>query len=214
MGQRSDLDPDYCRHYRELCEKHWWWRVREEILLEELHRLFPDSRSLAILDVGCGDGLFFERLRQFGNVEGIESETALVDPRGLTRNWITVAAFDASFNPEKKYDLILMLDVPKYRTRLTKRSFCLLASSTGMEIIEMRYFFIWLFAAKLAARMAESILPREPRITSPTINGFPYQVSRAEETLTRRLRVPFGCSLLAIGGRASLEKSLNCAVTT
>src|SRR6266699_4774938 len=214
MGQRSDLDPDYCRHYRELCEKHWWWRVREEILLEELHRLFPDSRPLAILDVGCGDGLFFERLRQFGNVEGIESETALVDPRGLTRNWITVAAFDASFNPEKKYDLILMLDVLKYRTRLTKRSFCLLASSTGMEIIEMRYFFIWLFAAKLAARMAESILPREPRIPSPTINGFLYQVSRAEETLTRRLRVPFGCSLLAIGGRASLEKSLNCAVTT
>ncbi len=216
MGQRSDLDPDYCRHYRELCEKHWWWRVREEILLEELHRLFPDSRPLAILDVGCGDGLFFERLRQFGNVEGIESETALVDPRGLTRNWITVAAFDASFNPEKKYDLILMLDVLKYRTRLTKRSFCLLASSTGMEIIEMRYFFIWLFAAKLAARMAESILPREPRIPRiPTsaINGFLYQ-ARAKEILTRRMRVPFGGSLLAVGRRTSEEKSLNCAATT
>lgn len=255
MGQRSDLDPDYCRHYRELCEKHWWWRVREEILLEELHRLFPDSRPLAILDVGCGDGLFFERLRQFGNVEGIESETALVDPRGLTRNWTTVAAFDASFKPGKQYDLILMLDVlehfdspeqalrhavsllgdggkivitvpafrllwtnhdrlNEHRTRFMKSTFCLLAARAGMEIVEMRYFFIWLFAAKLAARMAESILPREPRIPSPTINGFLYQVSRAEETLTRRLRAPFGCSLLAIGGRASLEKSLNCAVTT
>ncbi len=110
-GLRSDLDPDYGRHYRELYEKHWWWRAREVILLEELHRLFPDSRPLSILDVGCGDGLFFEPLRQFGNVEGIESETALVDPRGPNRRRITVAPFDASFKPGKQYDLILMLDV-------------------------------------------------------------------------------------------------------
>jgi 2-polyprenyl-3-methyl-5-hydroxy-6-metoxy-1,4-benzoquinol methylase len=249
------LDPDYGRHYRELYEKHWWWRAREVILLEELHRLFPDSRALSILDVGCGDGLFFEQLRQFGEVEGIESEAALVDPRGPNRSRIAVAPFDGSFNPGKKFDLVLMLDVlehldapeealrhavsllraggmivvtvpafrllwtnhdrlNEHRTRFTKRSFCLVAAAAGMEIMEMRYFFNWLFAAKLAARMAESILPREPRIPripSSAINGFLYQASRAEEILTRRLRVPFGGSLLAIGRRTSEEKSLKCA---
>ena len=249
------MDPDYGRHYRELYEKHWWWRAREVILLEELHRLFPDSRALSILDVGCGDGLFFEKLRQFGEVEGIESEAALVDPRGPNRSRIAVAPFDGSFNPGKKFDLVLMLDVlehldapeealrhavsllraggmivatvpafrllwtnhdrlNEHRTRFTKRSFCLVAAAAGMEIMEMRYFFNWLFAAKLAARMAESILPREPRtprIPSSAINGFLYQASRAEEILTRRLRVPFGGSLLAIGRRTSEEKSLKCA---
>jgi len=249
------LDPDYGRHYRELYEKHWWWRAREGILLEELHRLFPDSRALAILDVGCGDGLFFERLRQFGEVEGFESEAALVDPQSPNRSRITVAPFDASFNPGKQFDLILMLDVlehldapeealrhavsllraggklvvtvpafrllwtnhdrlNEHRTRFTKRSFCLVAASAGMEIMEMRYFFHWLFVAKLAVRMAESILPREPRIPripSSAINRFLYQASRAEEILTRRLRVPFGGSLLAIGRRTSEEKSLKCA---
>ena len=251
------MDPDYGRHYRELYEKHWWWRAREGILLEKLHRLFPDSRALAILDVGCGDGLFFEQLRQFGDVEGIESEAALVDPQGPNRSRITVAPFDGSFNPGKKYDLILMLDVlehlnapevalrhavsllraggmivvtvpafrllwtnhdrlNEHRTRFTKGSFRLVAASARMQIMEMRYFFHWLFVAKLVARMAESILPREPRIPripSSAINGFLYQASRAEEILTRRLRVPFGSSLLAIGRRTFEEKSLKCAAT-
>jgi len=74
----------------------------------------------------------------------------------------------------------------------------------------MRYFFHWLLVAKLAARMAESILPRIP---SSAINGFLYQASRAEEMLTRRLRVPFGGSLLAIGRRTFEEKSLKYAAT-
>jgi len=243
------LDPGYGRHYRELYENHWWWRAREGTLVEELHRLFPDSRALAILDVGCGDGLFFERLRQFGEVEGIESEAALVDPRGPNRSRITVAPFDGSFNPGKKYDLILMLDVlehldapeealrhavsllraggkmvvtvpafrmvwtnhdrlNEHRTRFTKRSFRLVAASAGIEIIEMRYFFIWLFAAKLATRMAELILPREPRnprIPSSGINGFLYQVSRFEEKLTRIIPAPIGSSLLVVGERSSKE---------
>ena len=241
------MDPGYGRHYRELYENHWWWRAREGTLVEELHRLFPDSRALAILDVGCGDGLFFERLRQFGEVEGIESEAALVDPRGPNRSRITVAPFDASFNPGKRYDLILMLDVlehldapeealrhavsllraggkmvvtvpafrmvwtnhdrlNEHRTRFTKRSFRLVAASAGIEIIEMRYFFIWLFAAKLATRMAELILPREPRnprIPSSGINGFLYQVSRFEEKLTRIIPAPIGSSLLVVGERSS-----------
>ena len=240
------MDPDYGRHYRELYENHWWWRAREVILLEELHRLFPDSRALAILDVGCGDGLFFERLRQFGEVEGIESEAALVDPRGPNRSRITVAPFDASFNPGKQYDLILMLDVlehldapeealhhagsllraggkmvvtvpafrmvwtnhdrlNEHRTRFTKRSFRLVAASAGMEIMEMRYFFVWLFAAKLATRMAELILPREPRnprIPSSAINGFLYQASRFEDKLTRIIPAPIGSSLLIVGERS------------
>lgn len=105
------MDPDYGRHYRELYEKHWWWRAREEILVDELRRRFPKDAGLSILDVGCGDALFFGRLCEFGEVEGIESDPELVDPNGPNRARITVAPFDAGFEPRKNYDLILMLDV-------------------------------------------------------------------------------------------------------
>ena len=105
------MDPDYGKHYRTLYEKHWWWRAREEILVDELRRRFPKRAHLSILDVGCGDALFFGRLSEFGDAEGVESDPELVNANGPNRARITVAPFDASFQPRKNYDLILMLDV-------------------------------------------------------------------------------------------------------
>jgi 2-polyprenyl-3-methyl-5-hydroxy-6-metoxy-1,4-benzoquinol methylase len=105
------LDPNYGKHYRELYENHWWWRAREAILIDELLQRMPKKQDLSILDVGCGDALFFDHLRQLGNVEGVESDPELVDPRGPDRSRITVAPFDSSFQPGKHYDLVLMLDV-------------------------------------------------------------------------------------------------------
>lgn len=105
------MDPTYATRYRELYEKHWWWRAREEKLCDELKRYLAASSAKSILDVGCGDGLFFNRLRQFGNAEGVEAAAELVSPNGPNRPQITVAPFDRSFQPGKKYDVILMLDV-------------------------------------------------------------------------------------------------------
>jgi SAM-dependent methyltransferase len=105
------LDPDYGKKYRALYENHWWWRAREDILVDELAALLRKESGILILDVGCGDALFFDRLRRFGDVEGIESDCGLVNPNGPDRARITVAPFDTSFQPGKTYDLILMLDV-------------------------------------------------------------------------------------------------------
>jgi|ERR1700674_1364723 SAM-dependent methyltransferase len=107
----SGLDPEYGEQYRALYERHWWWRAREEMLVDELRERLPQKWGLSILDVGCGDALFFGRMRQFGDVEGVESDPGLVDPDGPNRARIIVAPFDARFQPGKKYDLILMLDV-------------------------------------------------------------------------------------------------------
>jgi 2-polyprenyl-3-methyl-5-hydroxy-6-metoxy-1,4-benzoquinol methylase len=105
------VDPEYGKRYPELYQKHWWWRAREEAIMGALRRHQPPQGWGTILDVGCGDGLFFDRLSQFGDVEGIESAEAVVSDTGPHRKRIHVGSFDQSFQSGKRYSLILMLDV-------------------------------------------------------------------------------------------------------
>lgn len=105
------MDPKYGEVYRELFEKHWWWRARTELIVETVRRLQPPEGWQHILDVGCGDALFFDRLTQFGNVEGVEPCPELVAPENPYRDKIYTCPFDSRFNPGKQYSLVLMLDV-------------------------------------------------------------------------------------------------------
>lgn len=106
------MDPNYGVKYRQLYERHWWWRAREAAVLEVLRAHQPAEGWQRILDVGCGDGLFFDRLLELGEVEGVEPEAALVRSDCPHRARIKVVPFDSSsFHPGKQYSLILMLDV-------------------------------------------------------------------------------------------------------
>lgn len=105
------MDSRYARDYRTLYERHWWWRAREELILEVLSRLRPGGNWGRILDVGCGDGLFFERLTAFGEVNGIEMDPTGVTPGGPWADRIRVQPFDDRYQPERRFGLILMLDV-------------------------------------------------------------------------------------------------------
>jgi SAM-dependent methyltransferase len=106
------VQSEYARSYGELYERHWWWRARERRIVETLERYCPQTGWARILDIGCGDGLFFDRLLKFGHsVEGVEFDGRIVDPDGPYRHHITIAPFDASYQPGKLYSLVLMLDV-------------------------------------------------------------------------------------------------------
>ena len=105
------MDPEFSRRYRELYEKHWWFRAREELILKFLRSKQPPGGWGTILDVGCGDGLFFQELTQFGEVEGIELAADVISSDNPFRERIHIGPFDRSFQPGKKYSLILMLDV-------------------------------------------------------------------------------------------------------
>ena len=106
------MDAEYGRAYRELYRRHWWWRAREELIVRTLRSLRPAHAARGpILDVGCGDGLFFDRLSEFGVAEGVEPAAALVSDDGPHRARIAVAPFDERFEPGKRYSVILMLDV-------------------------------------------------------------------------------------------------------
>ncbi|MDB4881173.1 MAG: methyltransferase family protein [Gemmatimonadetes bacterium] len=108
------MDAGYGARYRELFERHWWWRARERVILGALARHRPASGWSTVLDVGCGDGLFFDALGALDGVtlvEGVEPAAALVSPGGPHRSRIHVAPFDASFDTDRRYSLVLMLDV-------------------------------------------------------------------------------------------------------
>jgi SAM-dependent methyltransferase len=105
------VDLSYGQRYRDLYRHHWWWRVREEVILQELRRSRPEVGWGRILDIGCGDGLFFDELAHLGEVEGVEPDVRLLDPAGPWRHAIHAVPFDERFNPPHRYDLILLLDV-------------------------------------------------------------------------------------------------------
>lgn len=105
------MDPEYGRRYRELYERHWWWRSREAAVLNVLREHLESAAPRSILDIGCGNGLFFPALKEFGDVEGIEPSVELVSHSGPDRARIRVAPFDANFQPGKQFQLALMLDV-------------------------------------------------------------------------------------------------------
>lgn len=105
------MDEGYGHFYRTLYEKHWWWRSREAAILDVLRALKPSQGFGWILDVGCGDGLFFDQLQALGQVEGVESSAELLDPKGRHHPRIHIRPFDSRFQPGHRYGLVLMLDV-------------------------------------------------------------------------------------------------------
>ncbi len=101
---------DYAAKYADLYTHHWWWRAREAFVLSVLRRRAIGT-SNTILDVGCGNGLFFPRLEEFGTVEGVEIDGSLVSSENPYREQIYVTPFVSGFESHKRYSLILMLDV-------------------------------------------------------------------------------------------------------
>jgi len=110
------MDPEYGRKYRELFERHWWWRARSALVLDVLRRYAPPGGWPEILDVGCGDGLFFGALGEFGTATGVEPDGALVSEATRADGRVHVRPFDPSFQPGTRYGLILFLDVLEHLT--------------------------------------------------------------------------------------------------
>jgi 2-polyprenyl-3-methyl-5-hydroxy-6-metoxy-1,4-benzoquinol methylase len=106
------VEKNYATQYHDLYRRHWWWCARECAILNEIKRLGlqPDG-SCSILDIGCGDGLIFDALQPYGQVWGVEADAATLTAAGRWRHRIANQRFDVSYQPGRRYDLILMLDI-------------------------------------------------------------------------------------------------------
>lgn len=107
------MDHDYAVRYETLYRHHWWWRAREHLVVSVLRQLRPAGGWNHVLDVGCGNGLLFDRLLALGasHVEGVESDESLVSAKSRWQASIHVGEFGPGFVTTTRYDLILMLDV-------------------------------------------------------------------------------------------------------
>jgi SAM-dependent methyltransferase len=96
--------------------------------------------------VGCGDGLFFEKLQRFGPVEGVEMDPTGVAPDGPWIDRIHVRPFDETFQPGKRYALVLMLDVLEHfadPVRALRRAVELLGDGGAILITVPAFRALW-----------------------------------------------------------------------
>jgi SAM-dependent methyltransferase len=238
------MEREYAAAYADLYQRHWWWRAREDFLMEVLSAELTSLRRPAILDVGCGAGLFFRRLEELGEAFGVESDLTMRTGREDVDQRIHWGTLE-SYHPGRRYDAILFLDVlehverpqellrlaldlltddgvvfapvPAFRVlwtkhvevnehveRDTKASFVSVAEAAGLRTKSLRYFFHWVFLAKLAVRASEAVrgrhsVPGVPAVPGPLLNRALFSLSRSEQILRLDRALPFGSSLLYVG---------------
>ncbi len=112
------------------------------MILKTLRTRQPPGGWKSILDVGCGDGLLFDQLMPFGEVEGVEPSAVSVSEHSPHRSRIHTCPFDESFQPGKEFTLILMLDVLEHLAdpaAALRRALALLAPA-GMVLVTVPAF--------------------------------------------------------------------------
>lgn len=109
------MHQSYSQYYADLWRRHWWWRVRHEVVLRELSRVTGSSTTAAprprILDIGCAGGVAFDDFSRFGEVYGIEPDPQLVESTPQWRHRVEQVMFGPDYRAEQPFDVILMLDV-------------------------------------------------------------------------------------------------------
>ncbi len=140
------MDATYAAAYARLYREHWWWRVREGILLRTIRQILgARSRDARILDVGCGAGLFFDALEAFGHVEGIEADRVAVEQSGRWRDRIHLGAL-ATFRSHAAYHLILLLDVLEHVEHpeiLLRQGAAMLAPGAAVLVTVPAFDWLW-----------------------------------------------------------------------
>lgn len=68
------MHPDYLQKYYYYERNHWWFRVREKIIRQQLDASLPVHRPLKILNAGCATGKSSQMLQEYGEVISVEKD--------------------------------------------------------------------------------------------------------------------------------------------
>ena len=106
------MNKDYYSEYFQFERNHWWFRIRERIIISQLQKVTVDSNDLKILNIGVATGRSTEALSPFGEVTSLEydKDCCAFLKEELGFEVINGSITELPFNLES-FDLVCAFDV-------------------------------------------------------------------------------------------------------
>ncbi|RYY70743.1 MAG: class I SAM-dependent methyltransferase [Chitinophagaceae bacterium] len=104
------MNKEYVQQYVQLEKAHWWFVVRQKIILYFLHKHIKGS-SLKILNIGAAGGASSKWLQEFGEVVSVENESFFIDHLRSEGMNVTDASIISMPFPDNSFDLVCAFDV-------------------------------------------------------------------------------------------------------
>ena len=140
------MQKSYYQWYYEIERKHWWFQVRNEIIIN-LIRDLSNKQKLKILNVGVASGHTSELLMEFGDVTSVEYDKDCFDylQTFLPGKLVNASITELPFNDDQ-FDLVCALDVVEHvvEDQLAVNELNRVCKKNGLIVISVpAYKFLW-----------------------------------------------------------------------
>jgi SAM-dependent methyltransferase len=106
------MEKAYYTEYYRLEREHWWFRARNEMIINHLRQIMPQNRALKILNIGAATGRSSEMLSTLGKVESLEYDTDCCEfaRRELKMEVVQGSILELPY-PTEMFDIVCAFDV-------------------------------------------------------------------------------------------------------